>query len=84
MPLDTWDGTNIQGNKVTNGNYLIVVNSTDPFGVTTTVTQSATVLLGSNKMQFMIFNNAGEVVYSLTADQLGAILGSPLQCQHGL
>jgi uncharacterized repeat protein (TIGR01451 family) len=79
MPLDTWDGTNTQGNKVTNGTYLIVVDSTDPFGVTTTVTQSATVLLGSNQMQFMIFNSAGEVVYSLTADQLSAILGSSLQ-----
>jgi uncharacterized repeat protein (TIGR01451 family) len=79
MTLDAWDGTNIYGNKVSNGTYFIEVNSTDPFGVTTTVTQQATVLLGSNLMQFMVFNEAGETVMTLSKQQIESLIGGPLQ-----
>jgi hypothetical protein len=41
--LGTWDGDNINGVKVTDGDYMIKVDSTDPFGVTTSVTTNVVV-----------------------------------------
>ena len=79
MTLDAWDGTNVKGDKVSNGTYFIVVNSTDPFGVSTTVTQQTTVLLKSNTMQFTVFNGSGETVMTLSKQQLEALIGGPLQ-----
>ncbi|HET9869013.1 MAG TPA: hypothetical protein VFR02_00755, partial [bacterium] len=78
MSLDAWNGTNAAGQKVSNGTYFVEIDSTDPFGVTTTVTQQATVLLGSNTLDFVVYNSAGEAVLSLDAAQIEALIGGPL------
>ncbi len=79
MTLDAWDGTNVKGDKVSNGTYFIVVNSTDPLGVSTTVTQQTTVMLKTNSMQFTVFNSSGEIVMTLSKTQLETLIGGPLQ-----
>jgi uncharacterized repeat protein (TIGR01451 family) len=75
VTLTSWDATNSSGKKVSNGTYYIKVESTDPFGVTTTVTQDVTVNLAQSSLSLMIFNGAGEVVKSLDTEQIEALLG---------
>jgi sugar lactone lactonase YvrE/flagellar hook assembly protein FlgD len=63
--LGIWDGTGSDGNPVSNGIYFIKVNSIDPNGVVSTVTQSATVSRSLAKVSVNIYNEAGEVVKHL-------------------
>jgi flagellar hook assembly protein FlgD len=77
--LATWDATNAAGNTVGNGTYFVKVDSTDPFGITTTVTDPISVSLNNDQMQLKIFNSAGEAVLSLDQSQIAALLGGPLQ-----
>lgn len=73
--LATWDGTNQSGQKVGNGTYYVKVESTDPFGVTTTVTQDVAVDLSRSSLSLRVFNGAGEVVKSLDTDQIESLIG---------
>ena len=75
VPLATWDATNTDGRKVSNGTYYIKVQSTDPFGGTTTVTQDVTVNMAPSSLVLKIFNSVGEVVLSLDTQQIEALLG---------
>jgi flagellar hook assembly protein FlgD len=77
--LATWDATNAAGGTVGNGTYFAKVDSTDPFGITTTVTEPISVSLDNDQMQLKIFNSAGEAVLTLDQQQIAALLGGPLQ-----
>ena len=73
-PVGTWDGTANSGDKVTNGTYIIKIDSTDPFGVTTTVSREVTVLIGRNILTATIYNEAGEAVKHFTQADLQALV----------
>jgi uncharacterized repeat protein (TIGR01451 family) len=62
IPLGTWNATNSTGQKVTNGTYFVKIDSTDRFGVTTTVTHEIEVFIGRNTIQIAVYNEAGEIV----------------------
>jgi len=66
-PVTAWNGTNGDGVPVPNGSYYIKVQNTDPYGVSTTVSQVVTVSRSVAKVQVDIFNEAGEVVRHLYA-----------------
>jgi uncharacterized repeat protein (TIGR01451 family) len=63
--IGTWDGSNNNGNPVTNGNYVIKVDSTSSTGSVTTVAQDATVNRQLSNITATIYNSAGEVVRTL-------------------
>jgi uncharacterized repeat protein (TIGR01451 family) len=63
--IGTWDGSNNSGNPVTNGNYVIKVDSTSSTGSVTTVAQDATVNRQLSNITANIYNSAGEVVRTL-------------------
>ena len=65
--IASWDGTNQNGDPVLNGSYYVKVDSTDPYGVTNTVTQVVTVNRHLAEVQVDIFNEAGEIVRHLTS-----------------
>ncbi len=65
--IASWDGTNQNGDPVLNGSYYVKVDNTDPFGVTTTVSQVVTVNRHLAKVQVNIFNEAGEIIRHLTS-----------------
>jgi flagellar hook assembly protein FlgD len=58
----TWNGSNQGGQFVSNGIYYVRVSYTDPFGNTTVVTDSVSVLGVQSQQAIEIFNSAGEVV----------------------
>jgi len=62
VSVGSWDGTSSSGDKVSNGTYFIKIDSTDPYGVTTTVSKNVQVLIGRNVMTATIYNEAGEAV----------------------
>jgi uncharacterized repeat protein (TIGR01451 family) len=63
--IGTWDGSNNSGNPVTNGNYVIKVDSTSSTGSVTTVAQDATVNRQLSNITATIYNSAGEIVRTL-------------------
>lgn len=63
--IGTWDGSNNSGNPVTNGNYVIKVDSTSASGTVTSVSQQATVNRALSNITANIYNSAGEVVRTL-------------------
>jgi flagellar hook assembly protein FlgD len=69
--IGTWDGSNNSGNPVTNGNYVIKVDSVGPTGVVTSVEQQATVNRQLSDITADIFDSAGELVRTLY-DVVGA------------
>jgi flagellar hook assembly protein FlgD len=73
--LGTWDGDNINGVKVTDGDYMIKVDSTDPFGVTTSVTTNVVVSIPQSTLDVAVYNEAGEVVRQFTAQEIATMLG---------
>lgn len=75
VTLGSWDGTNINGVKVTDGVYMVKVDSTDPFGVTTTVTNNVVVSIPQSTLDIAVYNEAGEVVKSFTPAELATMLG---------
>ncbi|HTC20331.1 MAG TPA: hypothetical protein VK859_05770 [bacterium] len=86
--LGVWNGAGADGNPVSNGVYLIKVNSVDPYGVVNTVTQEVTVSRSLAKVSVNVYNEAGEVVKHLFGwvdDPMGAqmtnvaLSGSALQ-----
>ena len=62
MLIGSWDATNPNGVKVTNGTYMVKVESTDPYGVTTNITQNVSVVIGRNTLDLAVYNEAGEIV----------------------
>jgi uncharacterized repeat protein (TIGR01451 family) len=75
VTIGTWNATNSSGNKVTAGTYFIKIQSTDPLGVTTTVTKEVTVDISSSTLQVAVYNQAGEVVQTFTQAQIVSMLG---------
>ncbi len=65
--LRTWDGSDINGNPVSNGVYNIKMDSIDAFGVVTTVTQQAMVSRNLARVSVNVYNEAGEIVKHLYA-----------------
>ncbi|HJT25312.1 MAG TPA: DUF11 domain-containing protein, partial [bacterium] len=63
--LAAWDGTAQDGTLVTNGQYFIKVQSTDPLGAVTTVTQTVGVNRSLSTLSVAVFNEAGEIVKHL-------------------
>lgn len=73
--LGTWDGTNSAGQIVTNGSYFIKISSTNPFGVTSTVSQTVSVDLSPSTLTVLVFNSAGEIVKHITESEILAMIG---------
>jgi hypothetical protein len=67
VPIGTWNGLDSSGTPTTNGNYYVKVESVDPMGVVTTVTQPVVVNRSIYKVSIAIYNEAGEVVRNLYA-----------------
>ncbi len=63
--IGTWDGSNNSGNPVTNGSYVIKVDSTSSSGMVTSVSQEATVNRQLSNITANIYNSAGEIVRTL-------------------
>jgi hypothetical protein len=63
--IGTWNGQDSTGNPVTNGKYFVKVQSTDPLGAVTTITQPVVVNRSIYKVSIRIYNEAGEVVRNL-------------------
>jgi flagellar hook assembly protein FlgD len=67
VPIGTWNGLDSTGTPTTNGNYYVKVESVDPMGVVTTVTQPVNVNRSIYKVTIAIYNESGEVVRNLFA-----------------
>jgi flagellar hook assembly protein FlgD len=76
VTLGTWDATNSNGQKVTNGTYFIKTMSVDPFGVVTTVTKTITVNLEESNLRIAVYNEAGERVKNWSESDILSLLGS--------
>lgn len=63
--IGTWDGTNRDGDPVSNGVYHIKVDCVDLMGTVTSITREAVVSRGIHRTQVTIYNSAGEVVRHL-------------------
>ena len=65
VTIAAWDGTNGDGNPVSNGAYYLKVGNMDAYGVVTSVSDVVTVSRAIAKAEVDIFNEAGEVVRHL-------------------
>jgi len=77
--LATWDGTNANGDPVSNGVYHIQVDTIDPRGVSSSVSQPVMVDRAVAKVSVTIYNEAGEVVkhlFQLTDDPTGSSMSN--------
>jgi uncharacterized repeat protein (TIGR01451 family) len=63
--ISTWDGSDNNGNPVTNGTYEIKVDSTSSLGVVTSVQQQAIVDRHIATITADVYNSAGELVRTL-------------------
>lgn len=63
--IGVWDGTNNDGSPVSNGAYEIKVDSINPQGVVTSVSQQAAVSRKLSTVTVNIYNESGEVVRNL-------------------
>ena len=73
--LATWNGDNSNGSPVANGVYHIQVDTFDPLGLSSSVSQPVMVDRAVAKVSVAIYNEAGEVVkhlYQLMDDPLGS------------
>ena len=68
--IGSWDATGTDGSKVTEGTYLVKIDSVDPFGVTTTVTKNVSVIIGRDTLQVAVYNEAGEIVKHFTETEI--------------
>jgi uncharacterized repeat protein (TIGR01451 family) len=75
VSLGTWNATNSIGAKVTNGTYFIKINSTDPVGVTTTVTKNVIVDITRSTLMVAVYNEAGEIVKHFSEAEIQNMLG---------
>jgi len=65
--IATWDGTNREGDLVTNGNYYVKVDNIDTYGTVRTTTQVVLVNRAIYQATINIYNEAGEVIRHLYA-----------------
>jgi flagellar hook assembly protein FlgD len=65
VAIASWNGTDQDGNPVTNGQYYIKLDSQDPFGVVTSVSQPVDVNRVLTKVEVDVYNEAGEIVRHL-------------------
>jgi flagellar hook assembly protein FlgD len=67
-----WTGEGLDGEPLSNGAYIVKVESVDSLGLTTVVTGGASILRSGAVVTVRIYNEAGEAVYSrqLTAVSL--------------
>ncbi|HET9870334.1 MAG TPA: T9SS type A sorting domain-containing protein, partial [bacterium] len=63
--IASWNGTNQAGDPVSNGQYYIKLDSQDPYGVVTSVSQPVVVNRILTKVEVDIFNSVGEIVRHL-------------------
>jgi hypothetical protein len=63
--IATWDGTNGDGDPVSNGAYYVKIDNVDPYGVVSTVEKVVTVSRSIAKVAVNVFNEAGEIVRHL-------------------
>jgi flagellar hook assembly protein FlgD len=71
--LDTWDGTNNNGQLVANGAYYVKVDNVDSYGTTTSVTKFLTVARVVSDVGLTVYNHAGEAVRHLAETYSGVI-----------
>jgi len=76
VTIGSWDASTSGGAKVTDGTYFIKIQSTDPFGVATTVTKEVTVNIDRSTLQVAVYNEAGEVVKTFTQQEIQSMFGS--------
>ncbi|HTC20339.1 MAG TPA: hypothetical protein VK859_05810, partial [bacterium] len=79
--IGQWDGTNSNGNPVSNGVYHIQVSSVDPTGVVNTVTQEVAVSRTLTLLSADIYNEAGEIVRHLYSGLSDTNSPAPLNLQ---
>ena len=60
-----WDGSNDQGQPLSGGIYYLHIETMDPFGSVSTLSQPVNVLAAPASAQISVFNSAGELVASL-------------------
>jgi hypothetical protein len=75
ISIGTWDATNPLGSKVSNGAYMIKIDSTDPFGVTTTATKTVLVGITNSTLDVAVYNEAGEVVKQFSPAEILTMMG---------
>jgi fimbrial isopeptide formation D2 family protein len=72
--IASWNGTDQNGNPVSNGQYYIKLDSEDPEGITNSVSAAVVVNRTLTEVEAEVFNSAGEVVrhlYSYVDDPNG-------------
>ena len=68
-----WDGSNANGQWVSNGMYYLQTTTTDSFGAVNTVAESLAVVGAPKKASLEIYNSAGELVRTLSVSGLAAL-----------
>ena len=63
--IAVWDGTNGDGNPVSNGDYYVKIDNVDPYGVVLSVSKVVTVSRAIAKVEVDVLNESGEVVRHL-------------------
>ena len=66
ISIASWNGTTGSGTPVTNGTYYLKVDNTDSEGTVTSIVQEVTVSRTVEMMTVKVYNEAGEVVRTLT------------------
>jgi len=70
----SWDGSNDQGQAVTNGVYMIAINCRDSDGVLTTLTGQVMVACSHAVQRVEVYNPAGELVDALPGRDIGPLV----------
>jgi len=63
--IGTWDGTNNNGEEVSNGKYYIKIDNLDPYGSIDSVSQLAMVARHLAHIKVNIYNESGEIIRHL-------------------
>jgi fimbrial isopeptide formation D2 family protein len=67
VQIASWNGTNQNGDPVSNGEYYVKVDNINPYGSVTSVSQTVLVSRSIAKVEVDIYNTAGEIVRHLYA-----------------
>ena len=65
-----WSGAGLDGEPLSNGAYIVKVESIDSLGITTVVTGSATILRAGSTVTVRVYNEAGEMVFTSQVQSL--------------
>ena len=79
--IGKWDGTNGNGDLVTNGQYYVKVDNIDSYGVVKTTTKDVTVNRAVYQATINIYNESGEVMRHLYAYVDDPVPGGVLSMQ---